>query len=84
VDSRVGLDNTEKRKFFTLLGLERRPLGRPARSQSLYRLRFPGLIEALSRCLFGGAGNTVRNMSQDIRCPGRDSKRGPSEYESYF
>jgi hypothetical protein len=26
----------------TLPGLEPRPLSRPARSQSLYRLRFPG------------------------------------------
>jgi hypothetical protein len=29
---RVGLDDVEKRKFLTLLGLEVRPLGRPARS----------------------------------------------------
>jgi hypothetical protein len=32
----------EKRKFLTFPGLELRPLGRPARSQSLYRLRNPG------------------------------------------
>jgi hypothetical protein len=32
----------EQRKFMTLPGLELRPLGRPARSQSLYRLRYPG------------------------------------------
>jgi hypothetical protein len=37
---RDGLDDVEKRKTLTLLGLELRPLGRPARSQSLYRLRF--------------------------------------------
>jgi hypothetical protein len=36
VDPRAGLDNAEKRKFLTLPGLELRPLGRPARSQSLY------------------------------------------------
>jgi hypothetical protein len=30
----------EKRKFLTLLGLEPQPLGRPARSQLLYRLRY--------------------------------------------
>jgi hypothetical protein len=40
VDLRAGLDDLEKRKFLTLLGLELRPLGRPARSQSLYRLRY--------------------------------------------
>jgi hypothetical protein len=35
VDPRPGLDDADKRKFLTLLGLELRPLGRPARSQSL-------------------------------------------------
>jgi hypothetical protein len=33
----------EKRKFLTLPGLELRPLGRPARRQSLYRLGQTGL-----------------------------------------
>jgi hypothetical protein len=42
VDPRAGLDDVKKRKFLTLPGLELRPLGRPARSQSLYRLRYPG------------------------------------------
>jgi hypothetical protein len=41
VDPRVGLDDVEKRKFLTVPGLELRPLGRPARSQSLYRLSCP-------------------------------------------
>jgi hypothetical protein len=44
VDPRAGLDDVEKRKFFTLPGLELQPLGRPARSQSLYRLRYPGSL----------------------------------------
>jgi hypothetical protein len=39
---RAGLDDVEKRKFFILPGLELRPLDRAARSQSLYRLRYPG------------------------------------------
>jgi hypothetical protein len=39
---RAGLDEVEKRKFLTLSGLEFRPFGRPARSQSLYQLRYPG------------------------------------------
>jgi hypothetical protein len=39
---RAGLDDTEKRKLLTLPGLTLRPLGRPARSQSLYRLCYPG------------------------------------------
>jgi hypothetical protein len=38
----AGLDDLEKRKFLTLPGLELRLLGRPARSQSLYHLRYPG------------------------------------------
>jgi hypothetical protein len=38
----IGMDNVERRKFLTLPGLELRSLGRSARSQSLYRLRYPG------------------------------------------
>jgi hypothetical protein len=41
VGPRAGLDTVEKRKVLPLTGLELRPLGRPARSQSLYRLRYP-------------------------------------------
>jgi hypothetical protein len=43
VGSRAGLDDAERRKFLTLPGLELRPLGRPARNQSVYRLRYPRL-----------------------------------------
>jgi hypothetical protein len=42
VDPRGGLDDVEKRKFLILQGLKLRPLGRPARSQSLYRLSYSG------------------------------------------
>jgi hypothetical protein len=48
VDPGVGLDDVKKRKFLTLPGLELRPLGRPTRGQSLYRLRYPGFL-GLSR-----------------------------------
>jgi hypothetical protein len=44
VDPRAGLDDVGKRNFLILPGLELRPFGRPARSQSLYRLRFPGTV----------------------------------------
>jgi hypothetical protein len=44
VDPIAGLDDLEKRKFLTLPGLELRPRSRPARSQSLYRLRYPDSI----------------------------------------
>jgi hypothetical protein len=40
VDPTASLDEVEKRKFLTLPGLKLRPLGRPARSQSLYRLSY--------------------------------------------
>jgi hypothetical protein len=42
VDTRAGLVNVEKREFLTLPGLEPRPIGHPPRSQSLYRLSYPG------------------------------------------
>jgi hypothetical protein len=38
---KAGLDDVEKRNFMNLPGLELRPLGRPARRQSLYRVRYP-------------------------------------------
>jgi hypothetical protein len=41
---RAGLDDVEKRKFLSLLRLELRHFGLPARSQSLYRLRYPGSV----------------------------------------
>jgi hypothetical protein len=37
---RAGLGDVEKRQFLTLPGLELPALGCPARSQSLYRLRY--------------------------------------------
>jgi hypothetical protein len=51
VEPRAGLDDVEKRKFLNLPGLELRPLIRPARSQSLYRLRYPGS--------YGGSGGLL-------------------------
>jgi hypothetical protein len=47
VGPRAGLDDVEKRKFLTLAGLELRPLCRPARSQSLYRLCYPRSLTIL-------------------------------------
>jgi hypothetical protein len=41
VDPRANLDNMEKLKFLPPPGLELQPLGRPAHSQSLYRLHYP-------------------------------------------
>jgi hypothetical protein len=42
---RASLEDVEKRQFLTLPGLELRPLGRPARSQALYRLSYPGSLK---------------------------------------
>jgi hypothetical protein len=49
VGHRTGLDDVEKRKFLTLPGLELRPLCCPARSQSLYRLSYPGSLAVEGR-----------------------------------
>jgi hypothetical protein len=50
VDPRTGLDDVEKRKFLTLPGLELRPLSRPARSQSQYRLTTEKWSTGMGRC----------------------------------
>jgi hypothetical protein len=42
---RAGLADAGKRKFLTTPGLDLRPLGHPACSQSLYRLGYPGSYE---------------------------------------
>jgi hypothetical protein len=52
VDPRARLDDVEKTEFFTLPGLELRPLGRPVRSQSLYQLRYPGSYNETVHQLF--------------------------------
>jgi hypothetical protein len=57
VDPTAGLGDMEKRKFLTLPGLELRPLGRPARSQSLYRLNYPGSLVIVKAILL--SKNTV-------------------------
>jgi hypothetical protein len=44
LDPRSGLDDVERRQFFTLPVLELRSLGRLARNQSLYRLSYPGSL----------------------------------------
>jgi hypothetical protein len=42
VGPRSGLDEVKKRTILTIPELELRPLGRPALSQSLYLLHYPG------------------------------------------
>jgi hypothetical protein len=47
---RTGLDDVEKRKILPLPGLKLRLIGRPACSQSVYRLRYPGRIYPFRWC----------------------------------
>jgi hypothetical protein len=42
VGLRTCLDDVERRKILSLQGLELRPLRRPTRTKSLYRLHYPG------------------------------------------
>jgi hypothetical protein len=47
VDPRAGLDDVDKIQFLSLPRLEHRSFGHPARSQLLYRLRYPGFSELI-------------------------------------
>jgi hypothetical protein len=51
VDPRAGLVDVEERKHCTLPGFELRPLSHPARRQSLYRVRNPGMLKVISNDL---------------------------------
>jgi hypothetical protein len=61
VGPRAGVDDVEKRKFLTLLGLEFRPLGHPTRSQSLYRRRYP-----TSFCVIQNSGPKNEALSSGL------------------
>jgi hypothetical protein len=64
VDPRAGLEDVEKRKFLTLPGLELRPFGRTARSQSLYRLRLMFMCT-----VFSAAFCEVSGLITPTSCP---------------
>jgi hypothetical protein len=53
MDPRAGLDDVEKRKFLPPPALELRPLGRPFRSESLYRLSYAEKIKYKTNLLLG-------------------------------
>jgi hypothetical protein len=56
-DLRAGLDDMEKRRFFTLHGLELLSnLDSPVRSQSLYRLLCPSFLDKLGTPVSGQDG----------------------------
>jgi hypothetical protein len=83
---RAGVDDMEKWKFLPPLVLEPRPLGGPARSQSLYRLSYPGslweveteFITKLVKKLINAKCRTwMVGSARDINCreqPLKDSK----------
>jgi hypothetical protein len=48
----AGLDDVEKRKFLALPGLKLRPIDRPARSKSLYRLSYLDSRSKINRIKF--------------------------------
>jgi hypothetical protein len=62
VDPRAGLDDMEKRKFLTLPGLELRPHRRPARSQSIYRLRYPSSLIIITIAQVDGSANNSHSV----------------------
>jgi hypothetical protein len=72
VGPRADLDEREKRKFLTLPELELRPLGRLARRQSLYRLRYPSSLrnEAIITKM-GLKKDTLQEIEQQLRWLGR-------------
>jgi hypothetical protein len=75
---RADMDDVDKRKFLTLQGLELRPLGRPARSQSLYRLRYSGsrnslVLRAMVYSCSYGANYTSEVIMKLMLCMWLDS-----------
>jgi hypothetical protein len=91
VDPRAGLDDLEKRKFLKPLGLELGTFCRPARSQSLYRLRYPGsspykvlslniLLEIPVEIPVGGIGTQVTDIHLFIKSPVTAARQGSSRH----
>jgi hypothetical protein len=65
VDPRASLDDVEKRKLLTLPWLELRPLGRPARNQTLHRVCYVGsqLLGADGYFQLDGAASHTSNQT---------------------
>jgi hypothetical protein len=73
VDPRADLDDVEKWKFLPPPGFELRPLGHPARSKSLYWLRYPG-TSVLDGGKWSASCHGCFTLSE--RAPGIHWKRG--------
>jgi hypothetical protein len=76
VDPRPGLNDMDKWKFLTLPGLELRPIGRPASSQSLYRLRYPGSHKKRKKDRKYGRGGVEREKRREEERLWREHKWG--------
>jgi hypothetical protein len=78
----TSLEEVEKRKILPLPGIELRLLGPAARSQSLYRVSYPGPHFRMYSCLFRGLYNdAVSRSSHCLASNGRmndDSRRSGS------
>jgi hypothetical protein len=93
VGPRRGLDDVERRRILHLPRPELRPLGRPVRSQSLYRLRYLGdeLERTCEETVWPNRDTTpvmmmlkriTKDLIQDSLCPDRDSKWSHCQYKS--
>jgi hypothetical protein len=95
VGPRAGLRAAEKKRFLIMPGLELRPLGRPALSQSPYRLRYPGFHKIsvlqfyivymsfnLHMVRIGGARSSVVGWGTMLQA-GRSPVRVPDEVDFF-
>jgi hypothetical protein len=76
VAPRAGLDDVEERKFFTLPGFELRPLGRPVRKKSLYRLRYPGSNNNCIQIVIGKLHKLTHRWTEKIEMEFRNIRCG--------
>jgi hypothetical protein len=80
VDPRAGLHDVEKRKFLTLPELELRPLSRPARSQSLNRMRYPGSTSRLRTCSPRSSRHIKEEIQVDKYCDATKTGSSPDDW----
>jgi hypothetical protein len=66
VNPRTGFDDVDGRKMVHLPGLELRPLGRPARGQSLYRRGFLEIYGEIKICLKSDNTRASARISREL------------------
>jgi hypothetical protein len=82
VDPRIGLENMEKGKFLSLPGLELQPLGRPVRSHSLHRRRYPVWI--LRKAITNYFGDKLLYFRNSCRYRHELTRKGKETVEVSF